>query len=602
MAERGTILTPRARPLLSTLPELCRSRWPCGAPLRGPTVARPRPGPCGHVQASEVRPALWQGVRASGGSRRRSTTQRVGTDRADVSYLPVRPGALDNAENHRLNTVGAQEKLPRKPGLVLNRDPLLFRKAGPQDLLGLQDQGPARRVRRRPSRGLPGFGCAFRWEIGRCTEEARGALSSSSFPHPRAPAGCETGSGGRGTAPGCRLPGPSPETAPPGRRLGVKLQTQPTCRVSWAPPFRNICASSSLETPQMSQEAQHVGKEPCYEGWARCLQAGEGRFSQTRGTASISLTKPPTWPLGTSCTAFLRPEPEPEAPRAFKPHTPPGAGHREQEQLPDPEPQELSPLNKDTATTVQLCTAEEAEWHQKDIARLLQRQKEEERKWAQQVEDRELQLQERLEEQRHALDRQREEALRALRASCEQEKAALTHSFQEAKAALQDTIAELGARLEAFQARMKRVEESILTRDYKKHIQDYGSPSHFWEQELESLHFVVEMKNERIHELDKRLILMETVKEKNLMLEEKITTLQQENEDLHVRARNQAVVSRQLSEDLFLAREALEKESHIRQQLQREKEELLYRVLGADTSSTFPLASVTPTEVSFLAT
>ena len=29
--------------------------------------------------------------------------------------------------------------------------------------------------------------------------------------------------------------------------------------------------------------------------------------------------------------------------------------------------------------------------------------------------------------------------------------------------------------------------------------------------ELESLHFVIEMKNERIHELDKRLILMETV-------------------------------------------------------------------------------------------
>lgn len=33
-------------------------------------------------------------------------------------------------------------------------------------------------------------------------------------------------------------------------------------------------------------------------------------------------------------------------------------------------------------------------------------------------------------------------------------------------------------------------------------------------------------------------------KEKNLMLEEKITTLQQENEDLHVRGRNQTVVSR----------------------------------------------------------
>ncbi|EPQ10344.1 Coiled-coil domain-containing protein 69 [Myotis brandtii] len=277
--------------------------------------------------------------------------------------------------------------------------------------------------------------------------------------------------------------------------------------------------------------------------------------------------------------------------------------HQEPDQPPRPEPQELGPLNGDTATTVQLCASEEAEQHRKEIARLLQQHEEDKKKWAQQVEkERELELQEKLAEQRRVLEGEHEAALQVLRASQEQEKEALTHSFQEAKAALQETIDGLSSQLEAFQAKMKRVEESILSRDYKKHIQDYGSPSQFWEQELESLHFVIEMKNERIHELDKRLILMETVKEKNLMLEEKITTLQQENEDLHVRGRNQAVVSRQLSEDLLLAQEALEKESQLRRQLQQEKEELLYRVLGADVSPAFPLASVTPTEVSFLAT
>ncbi|XP_005376114.1 PREDICTED: coiled-coil domain-containing protein 69 [Chinchilla lanigera] len=276
--------------------------------------------------------------------------------------------------------------------------------------------------------------------------------------------------------------------------------------------------------------------------------------------------------------------------------------HRGQEQPPKPEPQELGPLSKDAAATLPPSGAEEAEQHQEDIARLLQQHTEQEKR-AQQVEKaRELELLERLEEQRSVLEGQREEALRVLRASHEQEKEALTRSFQEAKAALQDTIAALTSQLEAFQAKMRRVEESVLTRDYRKHIQDYGSPNQFWEQELESLHFVIEMKSERIRELDKRLTLMETVKEKNLMLEEKITTLQQENEDLHVQAQNQVVVSRQLSEDLLLAREALEKESQIRRQLQQEKEELLYRVLGADASSAFPLASVTPTEVSFLAT
>ncbi|XP_048190121.1 coiled-coil domain-containing protein 69 isoform X1 [Perognathus longimembris pacificus] len=277
--------------------------------------------------------------------------------------------------------------------------------------------------------------------------------------------------------------------------------------------------------------------------------------------------------------------------------------HQEVSQPPHPEPQELGPLHKDAATTVQLCVSEQVQQHQEDITRILQQHEEEKAKWAQQVEkERELELQERLDEQRSTLEGKHEEALQVLRASYEKEKEAFTHSFREAKAALQDTIARLTSQLEAFQAKMKKVEESILSRDYKKHIQDHGSPSPFWEQEVESLHFVIEMKNERIHELDRQLMLMETVKEKNLMLEEKITTLQQENEDLHVRARNQAMVSRQLSEDLLLARQALEEEARIRQQLQQEKEELVYRVLGADASSTYPLASVTPTEISFLAT
>ncbi|XP_011787009.1 PREDICTED: coiled-coil domain-containing protein 69 [Colobus angolensis palliatus] len=275
----------------------------------------------------------------------------------------------------------------------------------------------------------------------------------------------------------------------------------------------------------------------------------------------------------------------------------------EPEQPPRPEPQELGPLSGDTAITVQLCASEEAERHQKDITRILQQHEEEKKKWAQQVEkERELELRDRLDEQQRVLEGKNEESLQVLRASYEQEKEALTHSFQEASAAQQETIDRLTSQLEAFQAKMKRVEESIMSRNYKKHIQDYGSPSQFWEQELESLHFVIEMKNERIHELDKRLILMETVKEKNLILEEKITTLQQENEDLHVRSRNQAVLSRQLSEDLLLTREALEKEVQLRRQLQQEKEELLYRVLGANASPAFPLAPVTPTEVSFLAT
>ncbi|XP_049563791.1 coiled-coil domain-containing protein 69 isoform X3 [Orcinus orca] len=233
------------------------------------------------------------------------------------------------------------------------------------------------------------------------------------------------------------------------------------------------------------------------------------------------------------------------------------------DQPPKPELQELGPLNGDTATTVHLCASEEAGQHQKALTRILQQHEEDKKKWAQKVEkERELELGEKLNEQRRVLEGEHAEALRVLQASHEQDKEALTCSFQEAKAALQETTDRLTAQLEAFQAKVKRVEESILSQDYKKHIQ----------------------------------------KEKNLLLEEKITTLQQENEDLHARGRNQMAVSRQLSEDLLLAREALEKESQLRRQLQQEKEQLLYRVLGADASPAFPLASLTPTEVSYLAT
>lgn len=97
---------------------------------------------------------------------------------------------------------------------------------------------------------------------------------------------------------------------------------------------------------------------------------------------------------------------------------------------------------------------------------------------------------------------------------------------------------------EARQAKMNKVDGSILSRLYRNHIQDYGSPGPFWEQELESLHHVIEMKNERIHELEKQLFLLEMLKEKNLILALKNTTLQQEVEDLQFQARNRLAMSR----------------------------------------------------------
>ncbi|RMB96703.1 hypothetical protein DUI87_26768 [Hirundo rustica rustica] len=156
---------------------------------------------------------------------------------------------------------------------------------------------------------------------------------------------------------------------------------------------------------------------------------------------------------------------------------------------------------------------------------------------------------------------------------------------------IQETIQALNSQLKSFQERMKRVEESLQRTDYKKHIQEHGSPSPFWEQELESLHFVIEMKNEHIHALDKKLLHLETVEERNLLLEEKVKTLQQENEDLQIRTQNHLVMARQLSEELQAARGALEKEAQLLDQARREKEELLYRVLDAGDGTPFAVAA-----------
>ncbi|KAL2299336.1 hypothetical protein Nmel_013988 [Mimus melanotis] len=178
-----------------------------------------------------------------------------------------------------------------------------------------------------------------------------------------------------------------------------------------------------------------------------------------------------------------------------------------------------------------------------------------------------------------------------LQGAHEQEKLLLTEAHHRSEAALQEKIQALNSQLKSFQERMKRVEESLLRTDYKKHIQEHGSPSPFWEQELESLHFVIEMKNEHIHGLDKKLLHLETVEERNLLLEEKVKTLQQENEDLQVRTQNHLVMARQLSEELQAARGALEKEAQLLDQARREKEELLYRVLNAGDGTPFPMAA-----------
>ncbi|XP_006246456.1 coiled-coil domain-containing protein 69 isoform X3 [Rattus norvegicus] len=130
-------------------------------------------------------------------------------------------------------------------------------------------------------------------------------------------------------------------------------------------------------------------------------------------------------------------------------------------------------------------------------------------KRAEKVEETQTELLETLDKEGRILEGRHEETGQVQQTSNAQEKDALSDCVLEAKASLQNTCAIHVPPQEARQAKMNKVDGSILSRLYRNHIQDYGSPGPFWEQELESLHHVIEMKNERIHELEKQLFLLE---------------------------------------------------------------------------------------------
>ncbi|KAM4677795.1 coiled-coil domain-containing protein 69 [Discoglossus pictus] len=205
-----------------------------------------------------------------------------------------------------------------------------------------------------------------------------------------------------------------------------------------------------------------------------------------------------------------------------------------------------------------------------------------------------------LSQQAAAMKVKLDEKCAELQRSYDQEKAALTEKYDKLTTSLQETIDDLNSQLNSFKEKMKRIEESVLTQDFRRHIQDHGSPGQFWEQELQSLHFVIEMKSELLREQDKRLLNHEATMDRNVTLEERVRSLQQESEALRVQTQNQAVVTMRLSEELLSTQASLEKEIQLREQLQRDKEQHLYRTVNGDCPPQFSLP--TTKEMSLIVT
>uniref|UniRef100_A0A3P8VSI7 Microtubule associated tumor suppressor 1b n=1 Tax=Cynoglossus semilaevis TaxID=244447 RepID=A0A3P8VSI7_CYNSE len=143
----------------------------------------------------------------------------------------------------------------------------------------------------------------------------------------------------------------------------------------------------------------------------------------------------------------------------------------------------------------------------------------------------------------------------------------------------QERICELSAEKEALGERLQEEEERR-----RRILTDKNLDSHtlYLEQELESLKVVLDMKNNQLHQKEKKLMEMEKLVETNVKLEECLKKVQQENEDFKARMDKHAALSKQLSNEQAILQQTLQKESKVNKRLSMENEELLWKLHNGD--------------------
>uniref|UniRef100_A0A8B9LSN4 Microtubule associated scaffold protein 2 n=1 Tax=Astyanax mexicanus TaxID=7994 RepID=A0A8B9LSN4_ASTMX len=192
--------------------------------------------------------------------------------------------------------------------------------------------------------------------------------------------------------------------------------------------------------------------------------------------------------------------------------------------------------------------------------------------------------------------------LRTIGMSHEQQKASLEDDFEKHRLSLQDQVDTLTFQNRTLRDKAKRFEEA-LRRSTDEQI-DALAPYQHIEQDLKSLKEVLEMKNQQIHDQERKICQLERVAQKNVYLEEKVQVLQQQNEDLKARIDRNLALSRQLSEENANLQEHVEKESTEKKRLSRNNEELLWRlqtmvspISGTPTHRGSPAARCSPARV-----
>uniref|UniRef100_A0A8C5P7P6 Microtubule-associated tumor suppressor 1 n=1 Tax=Leptobrachium leishanense TaxID=445787 RepID=A0A8C5P7P6_9ANUR len=162
------------------------------------------------------------------------------------------------------------------------------------------------------------------------------------------------------------------------------------------------------------------------------------------------------------------------------------------------------------------------------------------------------------------------------------------------EASFKESLTELETKMDGMNTENESLKEKIKTMEEQKESSPKPPQPSFLEQELESLKAVVEMKNEKLHQQEKKLMQVEKLVETNNILVEKLNKSQQENEDLKARMANHIAVSRQLSTDQEFLQKSLEKESKANKRLSMENEELLWKLHNGDICSPKKLSPSSP--------
>uniref|UniRef100_A0A3P8U4P2 Microtubule associated tumor suppressor 1b n=1 Tax=Amphiprion percula TaxID=161767 RepID=A0A3P8U4P2_AMPPE len=179
-----------------------------------------------------------------------------------------------------------------------------------------------------------------------------------------------------------------------------------------------------------------------------------------------------------------------------------------------------------------------------------------------------------------ALKQQYQSSIEELRRNQQMQVENLQKTLTETETSLSDKISELSAEKEDLSEKLVAEEERRKRILSDKNLKD--SHTVYLEQELESLKVVLEIKNNQLHQKEKKLMEMDKLVESNVKLEECLKKVQQENEDYKARMDKHAALSKQLSTEQAILQQTLQKESKVNKRLSMENEELLWKLHNGD--------------------